>query len=86
MTDYKKMYFTLFHAVTDVIDRLEKADKSALARNAAAQDMLWAENKLKNAQLACEEIFADTDTDSIYEDGTNEDSIYEDSTNEDGIN
>ena len=69
MADYKKMYFTLFHAVTDVVTRLEKSRTASLADDSNAQDILWAKNKLINAQLACEEIFIDTDDESIYDDG-----------------
>ena len=43
--DYKKMYITLFNAVTDALEQMEK------------QNFGIAADIIKNAQIKCEDIF-----------------------------
>ncbi len=59
MADYKKMYFTLFNEVTDAINLLEDTGDIKLKKVSDAID------KLKNAQIECEEIYVATDEEEI---------------------
>lgn len=57
MADYKRMYFTLFNNVTDAINLLEDTGDIKLNKVSEAIEIL------KNAQIECEEIYINTDTD-----------------------
>ena len=57
MADYKKMYFTLFNNVTDAINLLEETGKIKLKKVSDAIEIL------KEAQIECENIYIETDTD-----------------------
>lgn len=54
MPDYKKMYLSLFNAVTDAIDLLTECGGDLIA----IQKTLTA---LKSAQQTCEDIYTDTE-------------------------
>lgn len=51
LADYKQMYISLFHAVTDALEQLQTGN------------LIDAEYALKKAQVKCEELFMETEPD-----------------------